>query len=63
MSPRGVREPRRGWWVCMYCGGCVMEMTDGVGGADDDLRVRQPWSGAAVRGQSDRRMTLRLRGR
>jgi hypothetical protein len=34
-NPNGVSDPRRGWWVCMNSGGCVTEMTDGLGGADE----------------------------
>jgi len=34
-NPSGVRDPRRGWWVCMNSGGCVTEITDGLGGADE----------------------------
>lgn len=32
----------------MYCGGCVMEMTDGVGGADDDSSSRTTLGRRAV---------------
>lgn len=34
-KPRGVIEPRRGCWVCMYIEGCATAITDGMAGAEE----------------------------